>query len=157
VQYVLGVDREFFRQLNVILQYSGRVVLDWDAVPDFGGPTNDILLETLIRPQIVKVNRIIAGQVERVQHSVTLRLEWKLLQETLRLEMLGLVNFSTEEVLLRPRIAYDIADAVTVQVGAEIYLGPGTIEVGGLEQPQTLFGMIRETQSAGFMEAKVSF
>ena len=79
-------------------------------------------------------NRMIAGQLEQVQHSATLRLQWTALQETLKLEALGMFNFTTEEVMLRPKASYDITDALTAAVGAELYFGPD----------ETLFGTIAD-------------
>lgn len=148
LQYVVGLDHEFFHQVNVILQYSGRAVVDWVEDPTARGtPITSDPLREIARQLLAARNRIIAGQQERVQHSLTLRVEWKLLQETLSLEALGLVNISTEEALIRPRVTYDIADALSVCAGAEIYLGPN----------DTLFGLVEQIQSAGFAELRASF
>jgi hypothetical protein len=145
LQYVFGVDREFWGQVSVIAQYSGRTVFDWDLERSF--PGWPLMAQAFAAPELLQKNRMIAGQLERFQHSATLRVEWKLLQETLRLEVLGMVNFSTEELMARPKIGYDIADALTVLVGGEIYSGPD----------ETLFGMIETTYSAGYVELKASF
>jgi hypothetical protein len=145
LQYVFGVDRELWGQVSVIAQYSGRTVFDWDFEPSF--PDWPLLAQVFVAPQVVAKNRMVAGQLERFQHSATLRVEWKLLQETLRLELMGMVNFSTEELMLRPKIGYDITDALTVLAGGEIYSGPD----------ETLFGMIETTYSAGYAELKASF
>ncbi len=147
LQYVLGVDRELFGQLSIIAQYSGRTVFDWDHDPLATTFADRPLLEQVALEQIVARNRMIAGQLQRVQHSVTLRAELRLLQEALRIELLGMANLSTEELLLRPKISYDLADAFTATIGAEIYLGADN----------TLFGMIEQTQTAGYAELRASF
>jgi hypothetical protein len=150
LQYVFGVDREFFGELSVIAQYSGRAVVDHDREPP-SAPASLPLVERavvgMVIEEIVKKNRMISGQLEQVQHSATLRVEWKLLQEALRLEVMGMVNFSTEELMLRPKVTYDITDALTVTAGAEIYTGA----------KDTLFDLIEQTQSAGYVELKASF
>ena len=142
LQYVLGVDREFFAQVNVILQYSGRAVLDWDAVQGSGST-----IPALFRDMFKEKRRMIASQQEQFQHSATLRVQWMLLHDTLSLEMLGMYNFSTEELLLRPRLTYDITDALRFSAGGMVYLGADN----------TLFDMIEESQSSGFVELLASF
>jgi hypothetical protein len=143
LQYVLGVDREFFGELNVILQYVGKYVFDWEKLTPVAGPPGPESVER----EIVQKNRMVSGQLEEIQHSATMRLEWKLLQETLNLSLLSMYNFSTEELFLLPKVTYDIIDDLEVSVGGQIYLGPDN----------TLFGTIEESQSAGYVELKASF
>ena len=80
-----------------------------------------------------------------MSHAAFLRLQLKLVQETLNLEVSGSANFSTEEWFARPLISYAISDALLWSVGGVIY--------GGKEG--TLFRTIQELQSAGFMEFKL--
>jgi hypothetical protein len=148
LQYVLGLDRELPGDLSIIAQYSGKTVLDWQEVDEevkdkaFKDPLRFLAL-TELEPK----NRMIAGQLEQVQHSATLRASWTALQEALKLEVLGIFNFTTEEVMLRPRASYDLTDALTVTAGAELYLGPDG----------TLFGTIQTVYSAGYAELRASF
>ena len=145
VQYVLGLDHELLGEVSILAQYSGRVVLEFEELD-----SNVSFVTMGGRPvprQLLEKNRMVAGQLHQVQHSATLRLAWMALQDALKLELAGMVNFTTEEVMLRPRVTYDIADALTITAGAEIYLGPD----------DTLFGMIDQLQSAGFMELRASF
>lgn len=148
LQYVVGLDREFFGTLSIIAQYVGRVVFDWEedpaqAFPPAANPAEQMALTMFVIPK----NRMIAGQLEQVQHSATARVEWRLLQEALRLEVLGMFNFTTEEVMLRPKVSYDITDALKATIGAELYFGP----------EETLFGMIETIYSAGYAELRASF
>lgn len=149
LQVVLGLDREFFGQLSLIAQYSGKLVLDWQADPTElykavapKDPLRFVAL-TMLEPR----NRMIAGQLEQVQHSATLRAQLALLQETLKLELLGIVNVTTEEVMLRPKVSYDLTDALSVTAGAELYFGPD----------ETLYGTIQTIYSAGYAELRASF
>jgi len=87
------------------------------------------------------------GQVEQVQHSVSMRIEWKTLHETLSLSTFGMFNISTLEWLLSPKIAYSITDAMSVTVGGEVYDGP----------EGTMFDMIDQLMSAGYAELKITF
>ncbi len=74
-------------------------------------------------------------------------LEWLTLHQTLSLSALGLVNFSTKEWLLFPKLGYQLSDTLSTTVGAEIYAGPH----------DTLFGVIDSNLSAGYAELKMSF
>jgi hypothetical protein len=143
LQYVLGVDHEFFSELNVILQYVGKYVFDWEELESIAGPPS----REMVMQQIAQKNRMISGQLEEIQHSGTVRFEWKMLQETLNLSLLSMYNFSTEELFLLPKVAYDIIDDLEVSVGGQLYLGPD----------DTLFGTIEESQSAYYAELRASF
>ena len=160
IDYVVGIDRQF-GDLSVILQYVGKVVLDWQQIPPTGlidlvegrTPTPEQLErimadpEGVAREEIERKTRLVAGQTTRYGHAFTLRLGWSLLHETLLLEVLGYYNIATGEWLARPKLTYDIADGLKVAAGAEIYGGPD----------DTLFGMIDELQSAGFCEVIAYF
>jgi hypothetical protein len=60
---------------------------------------------------------------------------------------MGMANFTTEEVMLRPKASYDVTDALSVTAGAELYLGP----------EETLFGTIETLFSAGYVELRAAF
>jgi hypothetical protein len=161
VQYVLGVDRAF-GPVNVIAQYMGRVVLDFRREE---GPEDPIEPETLVRfmpplprslqrsitgsieAELAARNQVLFSQTARVQHLATVRVEWLTLHEALSLSALGMVNFTTREWLLFPKIGYRISDAMTTYLGAEVYAGPSG----------TLFDLIDEQLTAGYAELRFSF
>jgi len=58
-----------------------------------------------------------------------------------------MVNLTSEEFLLRPKLTYDITDGIAFVLGGELYCGPDT----------TLFGTIDSYLSALFTELKISF
>jgi hypothetical protein len=153
--YVVGVDSEFQRgEVSVIVQYIGRYVFEWQEIIDrdlsSGGIPPGVppeQLQQLILDEVELKNRMIQGQQDRVSHAGFIRAEWKLLQETLSLELVNLYNFTTHEAFFRPKVTYDIADALSLAVGGDIYQGPNN----------TLFGTIDKTVNAGFVEVKVSF
>lgn len=155
LQYVLGIDRELAGgDVHAIVQYIGRTVFDWEAIADPGLLENGIPAWTpmskiicLVREETALANRMINGQLADVSHSAMTRIEWKLLQETLSLKVMGVYNFTTEELMLRPKVSYDIVDALEVVAGAEILTGP----------EGTLYGMIERSQSAGYVQVKASF
>ena len=161
VQYVLGVDRAF-GAVSVIVQYMGRVVLDWEredgpedaiepaALARFMPPLPRSLQRSItgsIEEQLAARNQVLFSQTERVQHLVSARVEWVTWQDTLSLSALGMVNFSTQEWLVFPKIGYRISDAMTTYLGAEVYVGPDG----------TLLDLIDEHLTAGYAELRASF
>jgi len=140
LQYVLGVDKEFPGNFSIIFQYIGKHVFDFVPLVDlFFLPAQAYELELK--------NRIISSQLYEDTHSLSCRLGWNLLHETLNLEIVGLANITTEEFLFRPKMAYDITDALTFTLGGELYSGPN----------DTLFDFIEDHLSSLFAELRISF
>jgi len=133
LQYVLGVDREF-GDFSIIMQYSGRYVLDYTELLQIASP-------------IEKNNRMFSGQQNQVSHTLSFRHVLSLLHEILFLELFASYNLTTEELFLRPKVFYDITDALRVTLAAELFTGPD----------ETLYGTIDEQSSALFLELKASF
>jgi len=166
LQWVLGVDREF-GDLSIIAQYIGRYVVDFEAgveTPLLGyvdrlaaggltalSPDEQIDLvmngETYAHQEVRAKALMIAGQTEEHQHSLMARVAYKFLQETLTLELMGLYNISSEEYLLRPKLTYALTDGLNFIAGGQIFGGPDG----------TLYGMVDEIQSAGYVEIKAYF
>jgi hypothetical protein len=162
LQYVLGVDRAF-GPLSLIVQYLGRYVFDWRAengperpvdpqeLVDFDPDAVSGFLEqtivSSIEAELAARNQLLFSQSARVQHLASVRAEWLLLHETLSLSALGLVNFTTEEWLLYPKLGYRVNDWLSAYLGAEVYAGPR----------DSLFGLIDEILSAGYAELRLGF
>lgn len=135
--YVLGVDKEFLRgDLSIILQYMGKRVFDWIKLD---ASTTDGLIRSK--------NRLIWGQSDENMHGVSLRPEYKMLNETLRAEIFLLWNFSAEGGVIKPKLTYDIADDMSTSAGGIVYVG----------DDDTSYGFLKDKLSAGFVDLKVSF
>lgn len=141
LHYVLGLDREFPGNFSIILQYIGRFVFDYYPLAQPLDPMAWTVYEIALK------NRLLAFQQYEVSHSLSSRLGWNLLNETLNLELVWMANFTSRENLFRPRLAYDITDALTFTVGGEAYFGPH----------DTLFGLIDSHLSSVFAELRISF
>ena len=100
-----------------------------------------------IGAQLAKVSQILFSQTARWQHLATLRLEWLAAHETLSISSLCLFNFTTREWLVTPRVGYRLSDALTAYAGAQIFAGPA----------DTLFGLIDQELSAGYVELRYAF
>lgn len=144
IYYVIGIDKELFENFSMLLQYIGRYVLDYTALEEPGesnDPSRYLIYELALK------NRLISSQQYEISHSLFCRLGWRLLHETLILELVGMANITSEEFLIRPKIVYDITDAFTFTLGGELYIGPH----------DTLFGIIDSYMSSVFTELRISF
>ena len=141
LQYVLGIDKEL-GNLSVLAQYVGRHVLDFTESNPASHPSP---------PQVFHMmelrNRMLNGQQHEWTHALSFRPAWRTSQETFQVELLGYYNFTTEELLAKPKLTYDLADALRLVLGAELYTGPDG----------TLFGQIDEYLSGVFAEVRGSF
>ena len=161
LQYVLGVDHAF-GPVSVIAQYMGRYVLDWakEKGPLGGANTDQLKMdpaqvnstirggaEKTIDDVLRQTNQILFNQTAKQQHLGTLRLEWLTLHDTLSLSVLALGNFTTREWALAPKIGWHISDTLMAYLGAEIFRGP----------QDTLFGLIQDELSAGYVELRYTF
>jgi len=161
LQYVLGIDHSFgahsFGALSVLAQYLGRYVFDWQkenvpalldpaTLPTLGPSYTDLVTGT-VNAVLARTNQILFQQTARVQHVGTLRAEWLGAHDTLSLSTLAIVNVTTHEWLVTPRIGYRVDDALAVYLGAQIFHGP----------PDTLFGLIDAELSAGYAELRYIF
>jgi hypothetical protein len=167
LQYVVGVDRAF-GNVTVIAQYLGRYTFNWELVeasnqdpnllyridpgvvdpssPDYNGLT-DAFLSSALTDLVAERNQVIFSQRAEVQHSVSARVEWLTLHETLSLSALGMLNITTQEWVLFPKIGYQISDGMSAYLGAELYSGP----------EGTLFDYIESSLTAGYTELRLSF
>ncbi len=141
LQYVVGIDKELVENFSVIFQYIGRYVFDFSELEEPSTPYERL------RYVIARKNRLITFQQYDLSHSFSCRAAWDLLNETMTIEAFGMVNFTSNEILFRPKMSYDVADALTFSLGAELYSGPD----------DTLFELIDSTLNAVFMELKASF
>jgi hypothetical protein len=157
LQYVLGADHTF-GSLSVIAQYMGRYVFDWQKQ---AGPMNPLdpsvlpmqqmsnaaAVTTSVNSLLAKDNQILFSQTAQVQHLGTLRFEWLGLHETLSVSSLCLLNFTTHEWLVTPRIGYKLSDTIVAYLGAQVFHGPA----------DTLFGIIDAELSSGYVELRYTF
>ena len=159
LQYALGVDHTF-GSVSVIAQYLGRYPFDWqhktsnvDNSATAGLPSvadsdaGRAFVKGKADTQLAKLNQMLFSQTEKTQHLATVRVEWLTAHDTLSVSALGMVNFSTKEWLAAPKIGYHVSDSVMAYVGAEILTGP----------KDTLFGLVDQKMSAGYVELRSTF
>ncbi len=141
IQVILGLDNEFPGDWSFILQYIGSHVFSFEELTLPGEPS------LLPGYELAYKNRLLASQRYADMHSLSLRVAKKLMHEVMTAEIAARINLTSEELLIRPKLTYDVADALTVTVGGEYYSGPAG----------TLFDLIGSHLSAFFSELKLSF
>jgi hypothetical protein len=141
IEYILGLDKEY-GDFSFILQYIGKHVFDYKELVRV-----DQNSENFNTYKIILWNRILSGQLKEWSHAVSFRPVFKCFHQTLHIELLGYINFSTNELFLLPKLRYSIADDLNITVGVQLYDG----------NDDTLFGLLDESNSAGFIELLTSF
>jgi hypothetical protein len=141
LQYIIGIDKEFRGNFSLILQYIGRYVFSFE---ELSAPANPAQIPAY---EITKINRMISGQKNQLNHSFSVRAEQKLLYETMSIELLGLFHMTTSEFFIKPVLRYEISDSIDFAFGGSFYSGPD----------DTLFGTIDTLLSSVFTELKISF
>ncbi len=142
--YVLGIERSFFENLSVIVQYVGR----W--VPERVDPARALADADPVRGRArflaARETFVINQQLDSVQNGWSLRLDKKYWNDTLDCELLSLHYLERNDFYLRPKISYEITDAWRGTVGGEIFGGPR----------HSFFGRVRKNTGA-FVELAYSF
>jgi hypothetical protein len=141
LQFVLGIDRDFGK-LDIVLQYVGKYVQDFFELPDPSTLASDD-----DSYYIELNNRIFAGQLYEFSHSISAKGNLDLLYETLGIELLAMYNVSTDEVMLKPKITYDIYDALSLSLGADYFYGG----------ENTMFEITSPVLNCIFVQLKTSF
>jgi hypothetical protein len=135
--WVVGVDRTFFENLNLNLQFVQRRARYFRAPESFPDPDQRIT---------ASLNAIIDGHPERVSNGMTFRIHNKWFNDTLEAELLSFFNFTHTNYYFRPFVTYALTDHWKVSVGGELYGGA----------PDTQFGAVKAAQGA-FFELRYGF
>jgi len=118
-QWIVGPEWEGFEKFTVNLQYGMTHVIDFRTVPG-----DDEALGDDPQAGIDAFNVSMNRQMNRTTPVATLRLDYRLLHDTLLLQFRGLYYTRDEEVRLRPQIAYDINDRLKATLAAYLCFGP---------------------------------
>ncbi len=142
--YVLGVERNFFENLNVIVQYVGRYVVN--RVDPARALVDPNALRGQARFLAARETFVINQQLDSVQNGWSARIDKRWWNDTLDLELLSLHYVERNDFFLRPKLAYDLADGWRATVGGEIFHGP----------KYSFFGRV-EKNTGAFVEMTYSF
>ncbi len=126
---VVGGDRTFPGNLNVNLQYILRVITDYRSPVDVADP---------VERAVATEQALINAQLDQSQHSISLRVGKKWLNDTLEGEVAAVVSLTRLDYVLRPKITYAVTDRLKVTVGADVFRGA----------VRSFFGRLRDTSTA---------
>jgi hypothetical protein len=117
MRYLIGYTRDLARDLNASLQYYLEQLMDYGAYEDglTGGPARD-----------------------RFRHVITLQLTQLLMNQNLELSLSAYYSPSDEDAYIRPKISYPFTDNITLETGANIFIG---------EKPYTFFGQFEKNSN----------
>jgi hypothetical protein len=131
---VFGVERTFVGELNVNAQYLYRRTLDLRDPDPNAAP--DIRL-------LAHEERLLANQLTTHTHGASLRINYKVWNETLEMELAGAVWFKNGDSAIRPKVTYALTDRVKGVLGGEIYRGPSQSFFGRLNRVSTAFAELQ--------------
>ncbi len=134
---VIGGDRTFIEYLNVNLQYILRVVVSYQNPETI---TDPFLQNVAIEQAVVN------NQLDRIQQGVTLRVNYKWLNETLEGEVACVFFFPRHDYLIRPKVTYAFTDHWKGIIGGDLYRG----------DQRSFFGYLRDNSTA-YAELRWSF
>jgi hypothetical protein len=129
VQYVLGLDKSL-GNWSLLLQYSGLYVINHKKIADpvladpFDPMAQALYASELASAEIRHLNRLFTGTADEVSHSLTGNIQWNTLHETLHLKIAGMYDFTIKDYVINPSASYDIADAISLDVGGRYLNGP---------------------------------
>jgi len=131
---VLGADRTLFENFNLNIQGLYRHIDQFSEL----GSTGNSALDTLARAQSVNTQ-----QQTRDQAGVSVRPQFKMLNDTLEFEVALVSWFYKGDNLVRPKVTYQWTDNTRLIVGGEIYGGPDDSFFGRLKDSNSVFTEFR--------------
>ncbi|MEA1878647.1 MAG: hypothetical protein U9N86_17530, partial [Bacteroidota bacterium] len=150
--YVAGIETNL-AGITVIAQYIGKYDLKFSELqsPEITDPTDLMAMmqyaNALVLYESDSYNRHIFNQTEELNHGVALMLSRSFAFDLLNIELTGYYNITTEEFLVRPKIAYKMSDGLTLSLGANFMDGP----------EDTVFDYSGKVLNGGFLELKATF
>ncbi|HEX9391762.1 MAG TPA: DUF1302 family protein [Usitatibacteraceae bacterium] len=134
LSWVVGVDRTFFENLNVNLQFFQRRIRRYQNPEAIGDS-----LERSIAIQ----NAVLSGQRDRLNNGISFRVSNKWFNNTLEAEIFAVFNLTRNDRFVRPLLSYAFNDQWKGTVGAEFYGGANNTQFGGLKSNRGVFAELR--------------
>ncbi len=131
---VLGGDRTFIEYLNINVQYFTRVISGYRSPFD---------IEDALRRTVAIQQAVVANQLDRVQHGVSLRISDKWLHETLEAELASALSLTRLDYALRPKVTYALTDRWKAILGADVFRGDRRSFFGNLRDNTTAYAELR--------------
>lgn len=130
LQAVLGLEKQFAGNLNVILQAVWQSAFDWRSPSSWSNPE---------QRRLAVFQQIIVQQPARGYAGIAYRVSKKLFNDTFELELSGLGLTANQGWLMRPRLRYQVNDELSLALGGDYYEGDNNTIFGRLRGNRTLF------------------
>jgi hypothetical protein len=132
---VFGFDRNINEDVNWNLQLLVKQVFLHQAVSE----------ATAFLQEPAKEEAIVSQQQEALQAGLSTRLNLQWLNDTLELELAGVLGFDLQSTVFKPKLSYAINDQLRGIVGGDLYTGPNESFFGRLGGISTAFAELRWT------------
>ncbi|HSH51330.1 MAG TPA: DUF1302 family protein [Bacteroidales bacterium] len=152
LSYVAGLERNF-SGFNTILQYIGKYTFDFTelSVPVLTDPANPFAqvqyANDLIYYESKMFNRRQFYQQEEFNHALALTVSKPIAYDIWNIELTAYYNFTSEEYMFRPKVSWDISDALSASAGYSYMAG----------SEKQIFDYAGPVLNGGFIELKVNF
>lgn len=152
LQYVLGLEKNFGGFIT-IFQYIGKYTFDFKDLqePILLDPMNPLAQIEYVAERIYYesslFNRKTFYQQEEMNHALFLTISKSFAYDNWNAEISGYYNLTSEEYIIRPKLNWEITDALTACAGLSYMFGP----------EGSLFDYSSPVLSGGFFEFKVNF
>lgn len=130
VQTVVGLEKQFANNLNLIVQAVWQSAFDWRGPSSWPSPD---------QRQLTTSQQIIVQQPARGYAGIAYRVSKRLFNDTLELELSGLGLTDNQGWLMRPRMRYQINDDLFLVLGGDYYVGDNNTFFGRLRDNRTVF------------------
>ena len=127
---VVGLEKQFANELNVIVQAVWESAFDWRSPNTWSTPDQQ---------ELSLIQKIINQQPARNFGGFAYRIAKKLINDTLELELSGIALSANQGFLLQPRIRYQANDNLSLALGGDYYSGVINSILGRLRDNSTVF------------------
>ena len=132
--WVAGVDRTFFANLNVNLQFFQRRIRNY---------RDPLSIADAAERRIAFENSILGGQADPITHGITFRISNKWFNDTLEAELLAVANLTHDNSFIRPLVTHAFSDRWKGTIGAELFRGAAQTQYGSLKPNRGVFAELR--------------
>jgi len=152
ITYVTALEHKFWG-ITTILQYIGKYTFDFTDLqkPVLFDPTNPSAqmqyADKIINYESALFNRKMFYQQEKNNHAVMLVVNKNFAYDTWKAELAGYYNITSEDLLIRPQITWEISDMLSTTIGGTYMQGTN----------KSVFEYSAPVLSGVFVQIKASF
>jgi hypothetical protein len=131
---VIGGDKDVVQNFNVNVQYLFHYTFSYQSPNAIPNP---------IFRAIGEANNLISLQTHQALHGLSVRLNYKWLNDSVEAGLTSVVFFNDGDFVLTPKIMYKLTDNVRISLGGDYYSGSSNTVLGRLKGNNTAYIAIR--------------